>query len=186
MLRFYSYFLTKLSFPDLFRMAKAKFKDINIVVNNAGILNERTWEKTIDVNLVRFILHLLSHQHLHFQVLFFICSSFIPSAKLVILRCFYVLRAHRAALVRLPTAPALPSTHTHTRTHKCTHAYTCMHAVTVLELERPPEYLLICIKGAGRITDKYSKICEYVDGCYLVNTFSVDPSLHTTSTLLTR
>lgn len=41
-----------LAFTDLFKTAKAKFKNINIVVNNAGIMHEGLWEKTVDINLV--------------------------------------------------------------------------------------------------------------------------------------
>ena len=46
------FLMALLAFSDLFKIAKAKFKNINIVVNNAGILNEKLWEKTVDTNLV--------------------------------------------------------------------------------------------------------------------------------------
>ncbi|KAL3865730.1 hypothetical protein ACJMK2_043090 [Sinanodonta woodiana] len=38
-------------FRDLFRECLSKFKKINIMVNNAGILDEARWEKSIDVNM---------------------------------------------------------------------------------------------------------------------------------------
>ncbi|KAL3865728.1 hypothetical protein ACJMK2_043088 [Sinanodonta woodiana] len=38
-------------FRDLFRECLSKFKKINIMVNNAGILDEAGWEKCIDVNM---------------------------------------------------------------------------------------------------------------------------------------
>ncbi|XP_033641989.1 15-hydroxyprostaglandin dehydrogenase [NAD(+)]-like [Asterias rubens] len=38
-------------FEDVFKKTKAKFGCINLVVNNAGIMNEDNWEKCVDTNL---------------------------------------------------------------------------------------------------------------------------------------
>lgn len=39
-------------FSDAFEKTISKFKNLDIVINNAGIVNEVEWEKTIAVNLV--------------------------------------------------------------------------------------------------------------------------------------
>lgn len=41
------------SLTDAFQTTKEKFGVIDIVCNNAGIINEANWEKTVAVNLVR-------------------------------------------------------------------------------------------------------------------------------------
>lgn len=38
---------------DAFRSTVDQFGRLDIVINNAGINNEKNWEKTIQVNLVR-------------------------------------------------------------------------------------------------------------------------------------
>ncbi len=37
---------------DAFQSTVEKFGRLDIVINNAGINNEKNWEKTIEVNLV--------------------------------------------------------------------------------------------------------------------------------------
>ena len=39
-------------FSDLFEHTKTKFGNINVLVNNAGILNEGLPERTVEINLV--------------------------------------------------------------------------------------------------------------------------------------
>lgn len=38
---------------DLFRKTKSSFSSVDLVVNNAGIVDEQNWQKCIDINLVR-------------------------------------------------------------------------------------------------------------------------------------
>ena len=38
---------------DVFKKTKEKYGYVNLMVNNAGILNETTWEKCVDTNLVQ-------------------------------------------------------------------------------------------------------------------------------------
>lgn len=44
---------TWLYFPGAFESTVEHFGRLDIVINNAGINNEKNWEKTIEVNLVR-------------------------------------------------------------------------------------------------------------------------------------
>ena len=41
-----------LSYSDLWKQAIAKFKTIDLIVNNAGIMNDSLAMKTIEINLV--------------------------------------------------------------------------------------------------------------------------------------
>lgn len=45
-------------FSDAFKKTIHIFKNLDIVVNNAGIVNEIQWEKTVAVNLVQFIIEM--------------------------------------------------------------------------------------------------------------------------------
>ena len=45
---------------DAFQRTVDMFGRLDIVINNAGINNEKNWEKTIDINLVRH-----THTHTH-------------------------------------------------------------------------------------------------------------------------
>lgn len=40
---------------EAFQNTVERFGRLDIVINNAGINNEKNWEKTIEVNLVSFI-----------------------------------------------------------------------------------------------------------------------------------
>lgn len=42
-----------LFFLDAFEKIVEKFKNLDIVVNNAGILDEDNWQKMVAINLVR-------------------------------------------------------------------------------------------------------------------------------------
>ena len=41
-----------LCFSEMFRKIKSQFGGIDLVVNNAGIMNEQHWEAMVEVNLV--------------------------------------------------------------------------------------------------------------------------------------
>jgi len=45
----------KVQFEDAFKTTVGTFKQLDIVINNAGILNERQWEKCVAVNLMAVI-----------------------------------------------------------------------------------------------------------------------------------
>ncbi|KAJ8949036.1 hypothetical protein NQ314_008304, partial [Rhamnusium bicolor] len=42
-------------FEDAFEKTIHKFKHLDIVINNAGIVNELQWEETIAINLVKTV-----------------------------------------------------------------------------------------------------------------------------------
>lgn len=39
-------------FQDAFKKTVEQFKHVDILINNAGIMNDGIWEKEIDINLV--------------------------------------------------------------------------------------------------------------------------------------
>ncbi|XP_061174133.1 15-hydroxyprostaglandin dehydrogenase [NAD(+)]-like [Saccostrea echinata] len=45
----------ELDFEETFKRAKAVFNQIDIVVNNAGVVDERNWERCLDINLAGVI-----------------------------------------------------------------------------------------------------------------------------------
>ncbi len=40
-------------FPDVFKETKSRYKQIDIVCNNAGIMHEGRWEDMVNINVVR-------------------------------------------------------------------------------------------------------------------------------------
>lgn len=52
------YYLSIFSTTDAFRKTIAAFGGLDIMVNNAGVFNDRFWEFEVDVNLVIcFVVH---------------------------------------------------------------------------------------------------------------------------------
>lgn len=50
-----SYLSTLSASSEAFQTTAAKFGSVDILVNSAGILNEKEWENQVDINLVSYL-----------------------------------------------------------------------------------------------------------------------------------